>query len=404
MGVEAFLRKKFREYYLNSFINSVSEIDKREFGIGFFGQKISQRHLSFSSLNELNSFLKRETPFFISYSTAYYEFPSARPMDAKKLLKADIVYEFDSDDIKTPCKEKHDSWQCKCGANGKGIVEECSKCGEKVKVEEWVCLDCLKAVKKQLFRLISFLENDFGFTNGIELNFSGSKGFHLHLKNKEIQFLSNNARIELLDFLTANGLSLEFLGFERKGKTFILPKLETAKGWSKKILIALIELFENPDPEKIAVMGKTTFRNAQKIVQQKEKIVNSIKKGFLLPLLSNSERFWNSIISEIIDDLKLDLDRQTSADLKKLIRVPDTIHGSTGLIAKRLSLDELKDFNPLNEAIVFSTNPIKIFVERAPKFFLGGSHFGPFKREEVELPEFAAVFLMARGVANAINL
>ena len=50
-------------------------------------------------------------------------FDQARPMEAKHLLGDDLIYEFDADDIKTPCKLTHDSWKCKsCGEVGKGAV------------------------------------------------------------------------------------------------------------------------------------------------------------------------------------------------------------------------------------------------------------------------------------------
>ncbi|MBU1121020.1 hypothetical protein KJ660_04040, partial [Candidatus Micrarchaeota archaeon] len=307
---------------------------------------------------------------------------------------------FDADDLKTECKERHDRWKCpKCKAEGKGIIENCTECGERVEAEEWVCPECLEATKKQTLKLIEFLQNDFGLSDGIEVNFSGSKGFHVHVKAKEIQQLNQNARIELLDYLTAENLDLGANGFMLDSRMLHCPMEEEAVGWSKKILEELIELFKEADAEKISSLGGIRHKTAQEFLKEKEKIVSSMKKGLLLPLTSKPKNFWNSIITHLIDEIKLDLDRQTSVDIKKIIRVPETIHGSTGLIAKKVSLQELRKFNPLKESIIFSNNSTKVYVKDAPKFFLGGEEFGPFREVETELPEFAAIYLLARSSA-----
>jgi len=157
METEVYLRGLLKGFYTKNNVDSVPDISSREFGIGAFGKKISNRHLVFKSDGELNSFLRERTPFYISYSNAHYEFPEARPMEKKSLVGADLIYEFDADDIQTDCKLKHDSWGCKsCGASGKGNLSECPECGLGVNVEEWSCSECIgetkKANKKTSFR------------------------------------------------------------------------------------------------------------------------------------------------------------------------------------------------------------------------------------------------------------
>lgn len=400
-----FLLQKFREFYSKTRVEFPSFPESREFGIGDFGKKITERHLSFSSLNEFNSFLSSRVPFFVSYSAAYYKFPSKRPMQAKELTKADLVYEFDADDLKTECKERHDSWKCKgCNAEGKGNIKKCPKCGESVLVEEWVCNECLDAVKKEVFRLINFLENDFGFS-GVELNFSGSKGYHIHLRTDDVLGLSHPARIELLDYLTAVNLDSAALGFCASEKKMLCPRPGNAIGWQKKILVNLIDLFKQEEPEKIASVSGISLPEAKEFLSDVDYIINEINKGVLAPLprrgLEKTKRFWESIIGFVVDSLKLGIDRQTSVDIYKIIRVPETIHGGTGLVAKSFGLDELASFKPLKDSVVFSGNPVKVKLNPTPKFYLNGRFFGPFEEGVFELPEFAAVFLLARG--NAIE-
>lgn len=400
MNTEYFLRSLFQGYYKKNFVSEPPAIEQREFGIGVFGKKISDRHLAFSSSNDFNAFLRSETPFFVSYSPAYYKEPWKMPMTAKSFLCADLVYEFDADDLKTGCKKEHDSWQCSCGASGKGAMESCTSCGKPVKVEQWVCQECLEAVKKQVFRLIGFLENDFGFTDGIEINFSGSKGYHLHVRSEKVKQLSQNARAELIDFIMGSGLAKENIGFFEQEKMLHCPRADSL-GWAKKLRNSLADFVSNADAEHFAVAASTTHSFAEKALQKRAELLKAIERGVLLQVRSSKNKeFWDSITNFLIEKERLLIDRQTSIDLHKIVRVPETLHGSTGLLAKKLSFNNLSGFNPLRDTVVFSEKPVKLRVKKAPKFFLRDNWFGPFENTSLELPEYAAVFLLARGAAE----
>ena len=408
MDPEGFLRGHFRGYYSSVRVSSVPEISSREFGVGAFGKKIASRHLSFSSESELNSFLRDKTPFYISYSNARYGFPSARPMEKKNLIAADLVYEFDADDIQTNCKLSHDSWKCtSCEAAGKGNLRECPECGSGVKVDEWVCPECIGEALSQTRRLLALLEKDFSLSEGVSVNFSGSKGFHVHVRAKSIQGLSKQARLELLDYITATNLDLESLGFvnQKKG-VFLCPKKSVARGWAKKILDGLEDALER-DAARFAVMGSGDGFNliasaAEKILKEKHNIMNAVERGFLLSIRVpgvKSDKFWRAILSSIASERSLDVDRQTSIDINKIIRVPNTIHGSTGLLAKETPLSALSSCDALSESVILPSAEAGIVNAVSPKFYVGGKWFGPFSNEETTLPLFAAAYLVARGSA-----
>lgn len=400
MDSAVFLKEKFARYYGESFVFAPPAIHQREFGVGEFGKKISSRHLSFSGENILNDFLRQNAPLFISFSAGYYEFPSARPMSAKKMFKSDLIYEFDADDIKTDCKKEHDSWVCSCGARGKGILSNCPKCGLGLKVDEWVCPKCLGVVKSQVERLVGFLEKDFGVNSGIFFNYSGSKGFHIHVRNEAFSGLSNSARIELVDFLTAHEMDIEKLGFVFSSKRFLAPKSGSAIGWAKIIMGELRDLFEKGDFEKIAAVGGVRVKTVQELLRHRISVLDGFKKGVLFSLPGEKTRkFWESLIWFVVEKKKLAIDRQTSVDASKIIRVPNTLHGSTGLLAKEFLRDDLNDFDGLSDAVVFGDEPIELKSVIAPKFYLGKQWWGPFENVEVQLPEFVAVYLVAKGHA-----
>lgn len=402
MDTVSFLQDRFRSYYSQNTVTQPPAIEHREFGVGEFGKKISQRHLAFSSQPEFNRFLQQTTPFFVSYSAGYYAQPAARPMEAKQWMGGDLVFEFDSDDIPTECKQTHDLWECpRCQASGKGSPKACTQCGSTVKTNQWVCPDCLVAVKKQVNMLVSLLEEDLGFSDGLYLNFSGSKGFHVHVRSKLAQQLSPQARIEVLDFLTAQGLDLERLGFVRQNKRLFGVAWTHAKGWQKKILARTIELIEQNDASRLAVAGNVSIKTAKQVLEKKEPVVSSLRKGeFPMWIGSKADAFWFGLLEFAADSLHLNVDRQTSLDKFKIIRVPQTLHGSTGLLASPISFSEFNEFDALSRSVVFKDTPVLVNIVRTPRFFLKGEWFGPFENQTQELPEFAAVFLLARGAAT----
>ncbi|MDP6671241.1 MAG: DNA primase small subunit domain-containing protein [archaeon] len=405
MGAGEFLTGHFKSFY-SKHTASVPAVGSREFGIGEFGKKISRRHISFASDSELNSFLHERSPLFISYSTAYYERPASSPMSSKGFLGADIVYEFDADDVKTECKQEHDSWSCpKCGAEGKGAIDACPTCGAHVKKDEWYCPSCLEETKKQTFRLINFLENDFSLGGEISVNFSGNAGYHIHLRGDAVRSLNKEARIELLDYLTAKDMDFSKLGFAESGKSgkmFLCPFEAETSGWGKRLLSSLIKLLEEGDVEKIAAFGAITNKKAKDLIENKKLVLKTIReKGILFSIAGRKNtQFWESVLSHLVNESALDVDRQTSADINKIIRVPETLHGGTGLLAKNVSIDALKEFKPLRDSVVFSDSRVKVFINKSPKFYLKGNEFGPFENEEVELPLYAAIYLVARRSAD----
>jgi DNA primase small subunit len=62
-------------------------------------------------------------------------------------------------------------------------------------------------------------------------------------------------------------------------------------------------------------------------------------------------------------------------------------------------LEELKSFDPLTDSLVFGDKPTKIRVLRPFSFSLKGQDF-EVTPGQTEIPEYAAVYLMCRGVAN----
>ena len=325
-------------------------------------------------------------------------------MDAKKILGSDLILEFDADDFLLDCRQQHDQWICSnsaCNARGKGFIKNCTACGFPTIIEESICENCLNEVKLQTLKLINILSDELNLNEGIFVNYSGSKGFHVHVQNASVYDLSDKARIELTDYLSLHELDLESIGFGFNGKHFTAPLKPL--GIAKRLIQQIESILKQKNPERLSVWSGIPLKTCKDLLNnQLDELVESVstQNWFALPG-RKTEKFWRNLLVHAADEEKLLVDRQTSIDIKKILRVPNSLHGTTGLLAKSFPVSELKKFNALKDCIVFSNALEKIkIISDVLRFELNEEKFGPFQSDEiVSVPEFAAVYLIGKEKA-----
>ena len=119
-------------------------------------------------------------------------------------------------------------------------------------------------------------------------------------------------------------------------------------------------------------------------------VISSKQQEFLLKIMGE----------DVAPSLAGEVDEPVTADIKRLIRLPGSIHGKSGLRVTPITRDELSDFDPLQMAVpdTYTDDPVKITMRRPAELDMLGQHF---KLEgETEVPEFAAVFLIGRKMAD----
>jgi len=359
---EKFLRKKFSDYYSSSAV-AVRGLEKREFGFGGWEKKIEFRHLSFRNETELRARLVAEAPLYISHSVAYYEFPDERPMPRKNWEGSDLIFDLDA--------EGH-------------------SCGK------FTCQECLDRVKADAIKLIEeFLLPDFGFSKSeLAVNFSGSRGYHVHVVSDAIYDIDREARREIADYVSGTGLSFERL-FWNEGKKFYGPA-PTQGGFGGKFARAFVAKLSDDS-------FATSIARKLKKPEEREKLKGAIERGNWDNIgIANRERK----LSEKFEEMKLTMagriDANVTADTSKLIRMPDSIHGGSGFAAKRLSSpDAISTFEPMRSAPVFGSAPLRVkATETVPALNIRDFSFGPFGAGEVrELPEACAIYLLCKKAA-----
>ncbi len=397
------LKSLVRQFYEKNTIVPPYDISRREFGYGSI-KKIDNRNMGFENGSELNAFLRNQSPLYLSASVSEFMNPAAQPISTKGLVGSDLIFEFDADDLRTDCKTVHDSWSCPhCGASGKGRLMKCTSCAKGTVLDEWVCEICLNETKKQTFSLVNVLQNDFGFVEkDIFINFSGSKGYHVHVRSPTIFSLPKSARAELANYLSLHEVDLSQLGFSFDGKLFRCPPLTHAHGHALRIVRAILQKIETATLEEWMVLSGLNPRTLTPFLEDRARLAKEVQSG-VLPALpgKKTEPFWNSVLASIVDDQLLRVDKQVSTDIHRLIRVPNTIHGSTGLLARTISLSALKDFDPFSECVVFSFVPErKLLVHHSPKIRIGNETLDPLVESEVTVSGPMAAYLVGWGAAS----
>ncbi len=357
---EKFLRKLFSDYYAKCNI-TVRKPESREFGFGGWEKKIEFRHIGVKGESELRAKLVSEAPLYVSHSVAYYEFPDARPMMRKNWLSSDLVFDLDA---------------------------EAHTCGK------FTCEKCMEKVKAEAFQLLEdFLYSDFGFSKqDVAVNFSGSRGYHVHVVSEAVALLDREARREIADYVTGTGLQFERL-FWSDGKKFLGPK-PSQGGYGGKFARAFLKkLAEKEFALSISRKLKTE--------EEKAKLSGAIGNGNWDNIgIANREKKLQEKFNEMKLTLAGRIDSNVTADTSKLIRMPNSIHGGSGFLAK--SVLDLEKFEPMKEAAVFGKGMLKVKVtEAVPALAIANCSFGPFEIGKVaELPMHSAVYLLCKKAAT----
>jgi len=352
-----------------------------------------RRHKSFNTEGELRDYLRSMAPAHAYHSAAYYNHPRAPTMQEKDWLGADLIFDLDADHL--PGKF--------------------STYGE-----------MLANVKVEIIRLIDqFLLDDLGFREkDLDIVFSGSRGYHVHVRDERVRGLKGPDRREIVDYLLGTGLDLEHVitrstaivegqkGAKTAGVWRIREFTDSGGyGWNRRLAHYIANQLEET--------GRRDDKTAKEFLKQygldsrtagmvlkkirDPDILNRIRDQGLIELSGNIERFLKNMLSGTIDQFRVDVagktDEPVTADIKRLIRLPGSLHGGSSLRVTPLTRTQLETFNPLEDAIVFSDDLVRVLVTRPAEVELKGKIYR-ISEGAGTLPESVAMFLMCRGSAE----
>ena len=384
-----FLKEQFKNYYENNKITLPDRFGRREFAFVLFGGKGMFRHIAFDKKKAFTSFLQERVPQHVYYSSAYYKTPDAARMQDKNWMGAELIFDLDSDHL--PDAEKM------------GYAESLNK------------------VKEEFSKLVEdFLLADFGFDErNMELYFSGGRGYHCHVKDPKIFGLDSNERREIVDYITGRDIKDSLVFHDEvtsiqpyrdrsfpSGKTLKMPKPDEP-GWKGRISRGIIDIVDEIKQSKDPVQKLRKYgvkkADAEKLLQDlSEERVRRIKEGRLDQSKTIRKFFLNSALRKTAVSMSAgETDEPVTCDVKRLIRLPSSLHGKTGLKVVKTTLDDLKDFDPLIDAVVFSDEPVKIKISQPIDIKMRNEQFH-LNEGEQEVPNYLAVFLIGKRMASII--
>src|SRR3989442_15439865 len=416
-----FLKAHFRRYYGQTKPILPDRFGRREFGFMFWTAGIVQRHLGFTREEELRSFLTTRVPAHAYYSSAYYETPNAATMEEKGWLGADLVFDLDADHLP--------------GSKAMDYAE------------------MLDAVREGIIRLWDrYLAGKFGVPETkMRLVFSGGRGYHIHVLDERVLSLGSHERREIVDFITAKGLdptwifkesafdTKEFQGRVRV-KTRVIGPARDSPGWAGILATGLVDLTKRleelgpeasieflaslPGIEKEAAISlyKHLFearvtkphviragdrgRDGQ-IEALNDKDRDSLIRVAIaleqIPLSPDQDEPLADIREKVAMRQRGETDEPVTSDIKRLIRMPSSLHGKTGLQVVPMSRDEIDDFRPLRDAVpqACTDEPVRMNLRNKISMEIRGEVFNLAPGVN-DVPQYLAIFLAARGLATVV--
>jgi len=378
-----YLRGRFADYYRAAEVSSPPAANEREWGhIPWTpgSETTMVRHQSQLDLGAVDDFLQRTAPRHVYFSAARYDDPGASTMSAKGWRGADLVFDLDADHLPG------------------------------VDPSETTYKAMLAACKDALRRLLDFLETDFDFDT-IRIVFSGGRGYHVHIRDDSIQSLDSDARREIVDYVRGRDLDTDGLirVVSKSGTTQRL--LRTEGGWGRRVhreLTALTEELRELD-EDSALDRLTEFDGigegrAETVLGAITRNPDAIAEGNMEAGGPGIRLITDALADRVADEQAAPIDEPVTTDTHRLIRLPGSLHGGSGLVVTPIDREDLDEFAPLTDAVPdrFTGTDIDIEVSESRRVELAGDTI-KLDRGVHSVPEHVGVFLMARGDAAKVT-
>lgn len=379
----AYLRGRFRDYYRRNPPPEPPAAATREWGYIPWseGGTTMIRHNSLYDLGDLGTFLAEHRPQHVYFSAGRYRDPGANTMGAKGWQGSDLIFDLDADHLPA-VNPSEDSYA-----------------------------EMLAACKAALTRLLSFLREDFAFDE-LTVVFSGSRGYHVHVRDSAVQSLSRDARREIVDYI--RGIDVDFetvittetvAGMGRKTPTE-KRTLDLTGGWSRRAhehLTAFLDelLAENEDAaltrlQSFDGVGPQKAKSALRAARENRDAIRSGNIDIHPAFYTIARQMFDRALERD----RAAIDEPVTTDIHRLIRLPGSLHGGTGLRVTPIEQGDLDAFDPLVDAIpaAFTNHDIRVRLAERVELELNGETFRVNEGVTV-LPEYAAIYLMADGRA-----
>jgi DNA primase small subunit len=402
----AWARSEFSRYYAAAPIDAPPRLARREFAsFPFATETLMRRHASFRSPEEFHRFLSREAPRHVYYSSAYYREPDHAQMAAKGWMGADLIFDLDADHLR--------------GA------AELDYPGQ------------LALVKDRVRDLLDdFLVGDFGISpESTRLVFSGGRGYHVHVRDEAFLPLTSPERRELVEYVMGVGFdpasavvevredaanpmaivgvdgSAEAAPARRRGRDPTYRRLVPPEtpGWPGRTTRAVQQLLARweeagadgaaSEMEGLGLPPRSARTLARSLIGEgRSRRIRSTLSLEVFPREVPKE-FLATVLRQAAIEVQGETDAPVTTDIHRLIRLPNSLHGGTGLRVVPLDRGGLDAFDPLRDAVVSSPGATTVILAEDMDLEFNGARVVGAAGDPRDLPSATALFLILRGQA-----
>jgi len=374
-----YLRGRFGDVYRRQPPELPPAATEREWGwIPFSaGGTTMVRHRSIFDVGDLGEFLTGERPRHVYFSAGRYDDPGVGTMDAKGWRGADLVFDLDADHLP-------------------GVDPECDDVAE-----------MLATCKEALLRLLDLLERDFGI-DAPEVVFSGGRGYHVHVREEAVRELDREARREVVDYLLAEGVDDEDVQRNVVSDTATKRVLAADGGWGRRTHERLVELLaairgmdEAAARKRLREFEGIGETRAERVYRAATDRWAAVRDGDVEVGGPGMRTLARACFERAVREEHAPIDEPVTTDVNRLIRLPGSLHGGTGLVVRRIERDAVEAFDPLSDAVAepFRGHEITIDCPEERTLAFDGETL-TIEAGVSHVRESVGVFLMARGEAG----
>lgn len=302
-------RKYYREEWdvkeIPEFIRE--SVLKREFGFDHMGRGPNDRYRVFRSADLLRKFLRYRAPFAAYSSVAFYDKPRRRD----GWIKSELVFDVDAKDI--PLRM--------CGCEG-------------------VCEICLNQAREIVCGLMDTLKGDLGLSD-IHVVYSG-RGYHIRVLDESVMKMDSDVRAQIVKYII--GAEVPHNEYAEEGVTYNLEHFSIPFGYPH--VFTLRAKYSILHLSKATQMEGVNQKLVKDAIKHQELIKNDewgIFRNKIGPI--RYQRLMNGIAS-----LNMGLvDAKVSIDLKRILRLPSSLHSMVSM--KSMEVKNIENFDPFEYAV-----------------------------------------------------
>jgi len=302
-----------RQYYREEWdVKSVPDfilksLIQREFGFDHMGRGPNDRYRVFRNTDMLRKFMRYRAPFAAYSSVAFYH----KPRRSDGWIKAEVVFDVDAKDI--PIRS--------CGCDN-------------------VCEICLGQAKEIVQGLVDTLKGDLGLSD-IHVIYSG-RGYHIRVQDDLVTGVDSDVRSQIVKYLV--GSDVPRSEYSHNGMKYKLEHFTIPFGYAqvftdrvKQAILALDHSIELDDVNQKLIKDAIKYKNLVEVDDW------GIFRSKIGPIR------YTKLIKGIAS-LNLTLvDAKVSIDLKRILRLPSSLH--SGVSMRCTEIKNLETFDPFEDAV-----------------------------------------------------